>query len=1112
MAEPTPSETFTTRPLKLRLFGGFQLEDANGKMIAISLRKAEALLVYLAMSPGQRASRENLAALLWGEAEQHRARQSLRQTLLALTKALASSEIQVLRMESQTVSLVPGAVTVDALEMVRLLEEGSAESLLKAAGLYQGELIAGLVVDAEEFEEWLTLTRGRLHDQALKALTGLLDKQITQGDTDGAIDTASRALRVDSYREDIHRQLMQLYIEKGMRSSALAQFRICRDILNRELSVQPDEQTVRLYKSILEDGGSSPSVRPTLPVSTGTRPALSEGAPERQAVYWGDRPIGRDQELEALDRLLGAAIAGQGRAVAVIGEAGIGKSYLIRGFLDGCDPAEIRQIGLQGRQADRALYMIPWIEALRPLVGKGASKGSEESALLQRWLGGRRRGASERPADDMERKQLFDAVVALLRGEAANSPLVIHFEDLHWADDESVRLLSYCVRQLAGEPILFLVSLRAVDGRSGGLVGDLLDDLAGHGHLSWLTLKPLSQLECADLVAQIEAKLELPEEAHKEVDEIWTLSEGNPQVIAEYTVPLRVREARRELFGALFPRQAITDAQHIRADLSEQARMLLATACVLGPRANYRVLMAAAELDEAATARGIEDLVGRQILAIDADDVVFVHLRVCRTLYEDLVPPRRRLLHAACAGAMEQVYREVLELHYQTIAYHAREGGLYERALDFQISAAQVEFSRGAFGAAGKVLRQALKTAQLAEEGPERFAPEARCHVLLAQIEETSSGLNRALSHVKTAERLVKRRLAGRPQALALLSRVLLARSRLEYRLGRSDVAFDSARQALAGPSGTEICSAWTGLELVLTRLHLMVGRQEQIDFDLRQRLERCAEVELGIEEVETRLVLALLLALQRNFEEAHGACQAAMSRAEALGSEATMGACHFAVGMVGLWTGRAREAARQFEAALAIAEETGDLPRLYLITGFRGLAMLARDQADEGRDNLRAALEMAERLGSRLLLAYFKAVLAEAWPEAEDDGRGEELADEALSLATATNQPWARSIALRAKAVLLGRQRTRHLADAERAIGRAVVIQRGLQLDMEVARSLVLHAKIVRARGDTERAIGLYAEAGALYRGLGQDGEARRIATLSDALRPSGRTRRRGG
>ena len=94
--------------LRLSLMGGFRLEDQNGCPILLNLRKAEALLAYLAMSPGQSAARETLAALLWGGFEQPRARQSLRQVLLALGRTLNAGRPPVLRVSSQTVALTPG--------------------------------------------------------------------------------------------------------------------------------------------------------------------------------------------------------------------------------------------------------------------------------------------------------------------------------------------------------------------------------------------------------------------------------------------------------------------------------------------------------------------------------------------------------------------------------------------------------------------------------------------------------------------------------------------------------------------------------------------------------------------------------------------------------------------------------------------------------------------------------------------------------------------------------------------------------------------------------------------------------------------------------------------
>jgi DNA-binding SARP family transcriptional activator len=132
------------------------------------------LLAYLAVSAGQSASRETLAALLWGEFEQQRARQSLRQVLLSLTKAFAVCDSPVLRIESQQVSLVPGSIVVDVVEFEGLMREASPAALAEAAGLYRGDFLIGLRLDAPDFEDWQSGIQGRLHDLALKGLGELL--------------------------------------------------------------------------------------------------------------------------------------------------------------------------------------------------------------------------------------------------------------------------------------------------------------------------------------------------------------------------------------------------------------------------------------------------------------------------------------------------------------------------------------------------------------------------------------------------------------------------------------------------------------------------------------------------------------------------------------------------------------------------------------------------------------------------------------------------------------------------------------------------------------------------------------------------------------------------
>ena len=303
-----------SRGLRLYLFGGFRLEGAGGEVLSISLRKAEALLAYLAMAAGRTASRETLATLLWGESDQARARQSLRQALFALTREFARAEVTTLRMESRMVSLAPDSIWIDACEFETLAAEGGTDRLAAAAAYYGGGFLQGFGVESPDFDDWLLATRTRMEEVALRSFIKLLDLQEAAGEISAGIETAQTALRVDRCREDFHRCLMRLYMAGGMRSSALHQYRQCRDFLDRDLGVPPDEETNALHKSILEQGPSAAPAPGGAHEEPRSRPEVRPG----RGAFTNLRSIsvGRVRELHALSQHLEKTREGRCRLVA----------------------------------------------------------------------------------------------------------------------------------------------------------------------------------------------------------------------------------------------------------------------------------------------------------------------------------------------------------------------------------------------------------------------------------------------------------------------------------------------------------------------------------------------------------------------------------------------------------------------------------------------------------------------------------------------------------------------------------------------------------------------------------------------------------------------------
>jgi TolB-like protein len=228
----------------LNLLGGFDLRDADGAAVAVRSKKGRCLLAYLALAQGRRKPRDELAALLWGDRGDTQARRSLSQELYSL-RALFPEDVQSgFVLEAESVGLAEGLFAVDVVTFQRSLEAGDGE----AAALYTGELLAGLEANQEGFDDWLRGERERLRTRAIAAL----EVRIHADEGDSA-DSADRLLTLDPANEAAHRALMRSHANAGRRDLALKQYDKCREVLARELGIEPDGETTALYESLKAD-------------------------------------------------------------------------------------------------------------------------------------------------------------------------------------------------------------------------------------------------------------------------------------------------------------------------------------------------------------------------------------------------------------------------------------------------------------------------------------------------------------------------------------------------------------------------------------------------------------------------------------------------------------------------------------------------------------------------------------------------------------------------------------------------------------------------------------------------------------------------------------------
>ncbi len=266
--------------LIVRLLGGFEVRLGSGQKVALSTRKAEALLAYLAFAPGKARSRDQLAGLLWSDRAETQAKSSLRQALTALRHGLQENSATVLTTEGESVTLDPGELAVDVLEFEKLAANGSNGTLARAEKLYQGPLLDGHSVRDPAFNEWLAQERARLHELAINAVDRLLAGLLREGDHESAIATAQRLLALDPLRESTYRTLMRLYAEQDQRGLAARQFERCRDVLAQDLDVEPAPTTRRLYEEILSSGkggetNTAAVFQPAAPLPLPAKPSVA---------------------------------------------------------------------------------------------------------------------------------------------------------------------------------------------------------------------------------------------------------------------------------------------------------------------------------------------------------------------------------------------------------------------------------------------------------------------------------------------------------------------------------------------------------------------------------------------------------------------------------------------------------------------------------------------------------------------------------------------------------------------------------------------------------------------------------------------------------------------
>jgi TolB-like protein/DNA-binding SARP family transcriptional activator len=247
-------------PLKLNLLGRFEARLPSDEIVSLPTRKTETLLTYLALVPGPH-SRDHLANLLWSDRSEQQARNSLRQALNAIKKLFTDIEPQPLQIEHMHVNLEHQSIEIDAARLEELIVKQTPQAVAQATKLYRGEFLEGVVVRDSNGEEWLAAERDRFRRLAIQGYENLLIYQFEADELIAAVETGEKLVSLDPLNESAWQQLMRVYTARGERNRALLAYKRCLDILEKELGVEPTQETIALQAEIK---GESPTIEARL--------------------------------------------------------------------------------------------------------------------------------------------------------------------------------------------------------------------------------------------------------------------------------------------------------------------------------------------------------------------------------------------------------------------------------------------------------------------------------------------------------------------------------------------------------------------------------------------------------------------------------------------------------------------------------------------------------------------------------------------------------------------------------------------------------------------------------------------------------------------------------
>ena len=427
--------------------------------------------------------------------------------------------------------------------------------------------------------------------------------------------------------------------------------------------------------------------------------------------------VGREEEISLLRKRWNQAMEGESQVVLLSGEAGVGKSRIVRGFREHLKDELQYQVLYYGSsyhqhsalhpaidQLERALRFdktdsseqkLDKLEAVLINLGLSVTECAPVLALLLTILMEDRYPALELAPEELKRRTL-ETIVTIIQAMCSQNPVLMVVEDMHWIDPSTQELLSLVIEQLKSSRLFLLITYRP----------EYESPWDAYTHITSLRLNRLSRRDSTAMITRVTRGKMLPKEV---LDQIVVKTDGVPLFIEELTKTvlesglLKDEGGKYNLSEPLPPLAipaSLQDSLMARLDRLASVKEVAQLAATLGRTFNHELLAAVSSLEEAELKDALTQLIQAELIyrrgLPPAVTYEFKHALVQDTAYQSLLKSTRQQYHQRIARTLEDHFPTVAETQPELLAHHFTEAHLTEPAIDYWYQAGQRAHQRSA--------------------------------------------------------------------------------------------------------------------------------------------------------------------------------------------------------------------------------------------------------------------------------------------------------------------------------------------------------------------------------------------------------------------------------